>query len=608
LKCILDNFMVKNVSILIIIAFIISQNALSQSVNAPVTKNIEANSSAIDPGDFSITWPNANDVILVSVSLSSITSGTTVSFPVTTNLTASYGYTDTWNNRTSMNFRGTPANVNAALASMTLTTGSIKTAININVTAMLYEAAYYYNPTNNHFYQFVSGAVNYATAKNGAAGSSYKGKTGYLVTITSQSEDNFVLNNVSGQNFWIAASDANSEGAWYLDAGQEANTNIWNTSVSGITNTTYTSYASTGNNASGQYSNWCNGEPNNADGAHNGEDYAVTKWGGGSCWNDLASENYSGIGGYVVEYNNDYPSGSDYTGFYSANVVYNGGKTYSISSGEFDNSSTWDNGFNINNGVIINPSHIVNIANSKSFYSGKVEFSGSGKIIFNSSGKWGPSFSPILQYDASSNTSYSPSSPGILNDITGISSNATLSTVGYNSGNNGYLYFDGAYSYADFTANLGAATVATVEIWAKVLNTSGMIFGFDTYDVWTNGGNLGFNCGYGILYGINSTAFSPSIGVWRHYVFVMNSGAANPTSNKIYINGSLQTLTYQAGSGWDGSTNAKFGTGIMRLSGWRTEGSYKIKMNVAMFKIYAGELTPAEINSNYQLQKSRFGL
>jgi hypothetical protein len=56
---------------------------------------------------------------------------------------------------------------------------------------------------------------------------------------------------------------------------------------------------SNGTAATGKYAKWCGGEPNNS----GNEDAAVTKWGGGNCWNDLPAEGWAGgIGGYVVEY------------------------------------------------------------------------------------------------------------------------------------------------------------------------------------------------------------------------------------------------------------------------------------------------------------------
>mgnify|MGYP006178246365 CR=1 FL=1 len=79
---------------------------------------------------------------------------------------------------------------------MTLSIGSTKTAVKINIEISQYDASYVYNPVNKHFYKFVSGGVSYTAAKSGASGqASFKGKTPYLATITSQSENDFINNN-----------------------------------------------------------------------------------------------------------------------------------------------------------------------------------------------------------------------------------------------------------------------------------------------------------------------------------------------------------------------------------------------------------------------------
>jgi len=219
-------------------------------ITAPASLTIASNASNVDAGNFVVNWANNTENLLISVSLE-YQNGATISFPTTSGLTRNYGY-NSWTAITSIVFYGTKDNVNNALAAMTISMGTIKTSVRINIEVSTYDASYYYNPINKHFYRYVSGAVTYSTAKSGAAGYSFKGKTGYLVTITSQSETDFINNNISGNNIWIALSDATSEGTWYIDDGPEKNRIIWRTSVSGITNSTTSSYSSTGN-AQGGY-------------------------------------------------------------------------------------------------------------------------------------------------------------------------------------------------------------------------------------------------------------------------------------------------------------------------------------------------------------------
>jgi hypothetical protein len=111
------------------------------------------------------------------------------------------------------------------------------------------------------------------------------------------------------------------EGRWRIDAGPENGTLVWTASAN-VNNSNTGAYSSAGTTATGMYSNWCGGEPNNADGAI-GEDHAVTKWGGGSCWNDLRDGNFSGIGGYVVEFGTwTDPANQTFTNFYTGFVTH----------------------------------------------------------------------------------------------------------------------------------------------------------------------------------------------------------------------------------------------------------------------------------------------
>ncbi|MCC7400882.1 MAG: T9SS type A sorting domain-containing protein [Chitinophagaceae bacterium] len=155
---------------------------------------------------------------------------------------------------------------------------------------------------NGHFYEYVSTAATWTTAKTNAAAKTYLGLYGYLATITSQAENDFIRQKL-GADAWIGASDnylqinaatgtttypnqAAAEGHWY-----------WVTGPVGEIGTNF----SNGNNSpaavSGKFMNWNAGEPNNSGGS---EDYAEIFSSGGSPgkWNDLPNNSL----GYVVEY------------------------------------------------------------------------------------------------------------------------------------------------------------------------------------------------------------------------------------------------------------------------------------------------------------------
>jgi hypothetical protein len=293
--------------LLVIFFLLISFLGFGQSVSAPDSKSFLQSTAGQDASGFSLNGFNSTATILASISLVNPPSGTTFNLTTTTGLTAASGFTLP-GNKTRLVVTGTMANINNALASLMVNTGSVRGNVQLSVAATVNPTGFFYNGTNGHFYRPISTGVTYTAARSAALTTSFKGQQGYLVTITSADEDAFIFNNVPQGNIWFALTDEVTEGRWVIDAGPEAGTVI------------KTSNGQFTGNIVGQYNNWAPGEPNNS----GNEDYAVTKW-NGSQWNDLPNGFWNP---YVIEYGTwTNPDDATFTEFYTNSVTHTNGET-----------------------------------------------------------------------------------------------------------------------------------------------------------------------------------------------------------------------------------------------------------------------------------------
>jgi hypothetical protein len=285
---------------LLVILFLFPLTVLAQSITAPPGRTYQVSTSGQDASGFAING-FTTETLLTSISLVNPPTGTTFNITTTTGLIAASGFTLA-GNKTRLVFTGTITNINNALASLKVNTGSVLGNVQISVATTVNPAGFFYNGTNGHFYRPISTGTTYTNARAAALNTTFKGQQGYLVTITSADEDAFIFNNVPQGNIWFALTDEVVEGQWRIDAGPERGTLI------------KTSNGQTAGNIVGQYNNWAGGEPNNA----GNEDYAVTKW-NGSQWNDLPN-NFSCP--YVIEYGTwTNPADATFTDFYTANTI-----------------------------------------------------------------------------------------------------------------------------------------------------------------------------------------------------------------------------------------------------------------------------------------------
>lgn len=151
-----------------------------------------------------------------------------------------------------------------------------------------------YLPYTEHFYRFVKKTdISWTEAKAMADTMSYYGLQGYLATITSSIENNFIWTKIDGVG-WIGGSDEESEGNWKWMTGPEVGTQFWQGGIDG-------------RRVNGMYANWSEGEPNN----QGDEDYAHINQNPGKAqktWNDLPdagdgpSSDYYRAQGFIVEF------------------------------------------------------------------------------------------------------------------------------------------------------------------------------------------------------------------------------------------------------------------------------------------------------------------
>ncbi len=198
---------------LILILFFFPLFLFGQSITSPPSRIYQFNTSNQDGSGFVLNGFNSSTTLLASVGFVNPPAGTTFSLTTTSGLSFATGY-NTWNNITRIAFTGTMANINNALASLKVNTGGTLGNVQISVSATVNPVGYYYNPINGHFYRPISTTATYDNAKALSVAQTFKGQTGYLVTITSANEEAFIISNVPQSNIWFALTDRAQEGFW----------------------------------------------------------------------------------------------------------------------------------------------------------------------------------------------------------------------------------------------------------------------------------------------------------------------------------------------------------------------------------------------------------
>jgi gliding motility-associated-like protein len=247
-------------------------------VTSSAVPSLQARTASVIDSQISVTNSTAIDGALVMIS-SGFASGDVLSYTgalpvgVTQNYNASSGV---------LTFTGslTAAELQAIYREVKFNSNS-NSALNRTITFNLGAALPL--SSNNHFYQFINASgISWTAAKTAAEQLSFFGKQGYLATVTSAAENQFIVSKIQGQG-WMGAADSQTEDNWKWMTGPEAGTQFWQG-------------RSNGSVVGGLYNNWYSGEPNDYG---SGEDYAHFLLDGK--WNDYPLSS-NGIQGYIVEF------------------------------------------------------------------------------------------------------------------------------------------------------------------------------------------------------------------------------------------------------------------------------------------------------------------
>ncbi len=159
----------------------------------------------------------------------------------------------------------------------------------------------FFSSETGHFYEYVSGSFTWEEAKAAASSKTYNGLQGYLATITSEAENNFLVStflnepdSISQWVGWLGGSDAETDGIWKWETGPEAGTVFWD------------------NGTEIGYSNFLPGEPNNL--LAETEDYL-------HMWQPVISGSWNDLPNDATIWADDHPEAATSVGYF---VEYGG--------------------------------------------------------------------------------------------------------------------------------------------------------------------------------------------------------------------------------------------------------------------------------------------
>lgn len=217
----------------------------------------------------------------------------------------------------------------------------------------------------------------------------------------------------------------------------------------------------------------------------------------------------------------------------------------------------------------------------------------------------------VFYADAGISSSYSGSGND-WKDIQGGNIGTLTNGASYSSADGGSISFDGSNDYVDYGTGLTSLDQKnkTIQVWFKKTGSSqkGIVDkefdnngpNYGGWGFWTQSNNKLWWWNHGGLDLKDDGSLTFSLNTWTN---VAVSWHNTSKTAKFYINGSLNSTKTNANIVEKASGNAKFLIGSLRnnLSGYSFDG------NIASVAAYDAVLSDADILSNYNTLKGRYG-
>ena len=224
----------------------------------------------------------------------------------------------------------------------------------------------------------------------------------------------------------------------------------------------------------------------------------------------------------------------------------------------------------------------------------------------------------IMNLDAAQRRSY-PTTGTTWTDISANGKDGILiNGAAFDTANGGTIQLDGTNDYVNISpvVNLSNVSQFTFSSFVKINSVNvKALFSYGINGSFTNDILIFFNTAPNLLYiqvnnGADGSATIPysNISTYANICIVYDGSlSTNADKLKLYINGSLSTLTFDALYSVP-TTTANVTSAECRLGSYVATNGFFLSGNIGTASIYNRALTATEVGQNFNAIKSRFGL